>query len=120
MNTRKNSMMAACLTAILAFSPVASFSQATITFSGEAVALRANAVGISLALSDTGPLPASGGNLKTSVASVDVAGLVTVDVLSGSTSGSGCSSQSQASVGNVNLLGGLGAAYVVKANTSAT
>jgi len=31
MNTRKNSMMAACLTAILAFSPVASFSQATTT-----------------------------------------------------------------------------------------
>ncbi len=63
MNTRKNSMMAACLTAILAFSPVASFSQATITFSGEAVALKANALGISLALSDTGALPASGGRV---------------------------------------------------------
>ena len=45
MNTRKNSMMAACLTAILAFSPVASFSQATITFSGEAVALPGECTG---------------------------------------------------------------------------
>lgn len=48
--TKKNSTIAACLTAILAFSPVAGFSQATITFSGEAVALRASALGISLDL----------------------------------------------------------------------
>ena len=81
MNTRKNSMMAACLTAILAFSPVASFSQATTTFSGEAVALKANALGISLALSDTGALPARGGNLSTSVASVNVLGLASADAL---------------------------------------
>src|SRR5258707_7576134 len=79
MNTRKNSMMAACLTAILAFSPVASFSQATITFSGEAVALKANALGISLALSDTGPLPASGGELSTSLSKVHVPGLGSAD-----------------------------------------
>src|SRR5260370_11350545 len=61
MNTKKNSTIAICLTAILALSPVASFAQATTTFSGEAVALRANALGISLARSDTGPLAASGG-----------------------------------------------------------
>src|SRR6201984_2177169 len=55
--------------------PVASFAQATTTFSGEAVALRARAVGISLALSDTGALPSSGGNLSTSLASLNVLGL---------------------------------------------
>ena len=46
MNTKKNSTIAICLTAILALSPVASFAQATTTFSGEAVALRANALGV--------------------------------------------------------------------------
>jgi hypothetical protein len=120
MNTKKNSMMAACLTAVLAFSPVASFSQATITFSGEAVALKANALGISLALSDTGPLPASGGNLSTSVASVNVLGLASADALKSTSSGSGTSSQSQSSVANLSLMGGLVAADVVKSNSKAT
>src|SRR5207249_439302 len=69
---------------------------------------------------DTGALPASGGNLKTSLASVNVLGLVSADVLSSATSGSGSSSQSQSSVANVNLLGGLVSADLVKSNTSAT
>jgi hypothetical protein len=120
MNTKKNSMMAACLTAMLAFSPVASFSQATTTFSGEAVALKANALGISLALSDTGALPASGGNLSTSLASVNVLGLASADALKSTSSGSGSSSQSQASVANLSLMGGLVAADVVKSNSKAT
>jgi hypothetical protein len=122
MNATKNSTItiAICLTAILVFSPVGSFAQAATTFSGEAVALRASAEGISLALSDTGPLPASGGNLKTSVGSVSVLGLVSADVLSSATSGSGTSSQSQASIANVSLLGGLVAADLVKSNSSAT
>jgi len=46
MNTKKNATIAICLAAILALSPVANFAQATTTFSGEAVALRASAVGI--------------------------------------------------------------------------
>jgi hypothetical protein len=104
--------------AVLAFSPLPAFAQTT--FSGHAVALRASAAGIALALSDTGPLPSTGGSLKTSLASVDVAGLVTVDALGAATSGSGSSSQSQAAVLNVNVLGGLVAADVVKANSSAT
>ena len=120
LNARKHSTMAICLVAILAFGPVASFAQATATFSGQAVALRASAVGLGLALSDTGPLPASGGNLKTSLASVNVLGLVSADVLSAATSGSGTSSQSQASVANLSLLGGLVAADVVQSNSSAT
>src|SRR5437016_4216418 len=120
MNANKNSAIVICLIAILAFSPVASFAQASTTFSGEAVALRASAVGISLALSDTGALPASGGNRKTSVGSVSVLGLVSADVLSSATSGSGTSSQSQASIANVSLLGGLVAADLVKSNSSAT
>ena len=120
MNTKKNSTIAICLTAILALGPVAGFAQATTTFSGEAVALRANALGISLALSDTGALPSSGGNLSTSVASVNVLGLASADALKSTASGSGTSSQSQSSVANVSLLGGLIAADVVKSNSSAT
>jgi hypothetical protein len=120
MNPKKNSTIAICLMAILAFNPVATFAQASTTFSGQAVALRASAVGLALALSDTGPLPASGGNLKTSLASVNVLGLVSADVLSSATSGSGTSSQSQSSVANLSLLGGLVAADLVKSNSSAT
>jgi hypothetical protein len=120
MITKKNPGIAICLTAILALTPVASFAQATTTFSGEAVALRASASGISLDLSDTGPLAASGGNLSTSVASVNVVGLASADALKSTTSGSGTTSQSQSSIASVNLLGGLVTADVVKSNTSAT
>ena len=120
MNARKNSTIVISLIAILAFSPVATFAQASPTFSGQAVALRASAVGLALALSDTGPLPATGGNLKTSLASVNVLGLVSAEVLSSATSGGGTSSQSQSSVVNLSLLGGLVAADVVKSNSSAS
>ena len=120
MNPKKHSTIAICLITILALSPVATFAQAATTFSGQAVALRASAVGIALALSDTGPLPATGGNLKTSVASVSVLGLVSADVLSSATSGRGTSSQSQSSVADLNLLGGLVTADLVKSNSSAS
>jgi hypothetical protein len=119
-NTKKNATIAICLAMILAFNPLAGFGQAATTFSGEAVALRANALGISLSLSDTGPLPSSGGNLSTSVASVNVVGLASADVLKSTASGSGTSSQSQSSVLNLNLLGGLITADVVKSNSSAS
>ena len=119
MTTMKYSISSACLTVILAFGPAASFAQAT-TFSGEAVALKASAAGISLALGDTGALPSSGGNLSTSVASVNVLGLASADVLKSTTSGSGTSSQSQSSVASLSLLGGLVAADVVKSNSSVT
>jgi len=120
MNAKKNSTIAICLMAILAFGSVTSFAQARTTYSGQAVALHASATGLALALSDTGPLPANGGNLKTSLASVNVLGLVSADVLSSATSGSGTSSQSQSSVHNLSLLGGLVAADLVKSNSGAT
>jgi hypothetical protein len=118
MNQNK-STIAICLAAFLAVSPATGFAQAT-TFSGQAVAVRASAVGIALSLSDTGPLPAAGGNLKTSLVSTNVLGLVSADVLSSTTSGSGATSQSQSSAANVNLLGGLVAADLVKSNSNAT
>ena len=120
MNPKRNWTIAMCLIPMLAFSPVATLAQGSTTFSGQATALRASALGLALALSDTGPLPASGGNLKTSLASVNVLGLVSADVLSSATSGSGTSSQAQSSVANLSLLGGLVAADLVKSNSSAT
>jgi hypothetical protein len=120
MNEKKMSIIAICLTAVLAFSPAAGFAQGATTFSGEAVALKASAVGVSLALADTGALPSSGGSLSTSVASVNVAGIASADTLSSSTSGSGSSSQSQSTILAVNLLNGLVAATAVKSNSSAT
>lgn len=60
MNEKRTSMIAICLAAVLAVSPAVSFAQGTTTFSGEAVALKANALEVSLALADTGPLPSSG------------------------------------------------------------
>jgi hypothetical protein len=116
----KKAIIAIGLAAVLAFSPAVSLAQGTTTFSGEAVALKASAAGISLALSDTGALPSSGGSLSTSVASVNVLGLASADVLKSTTSGSGTSSQSQSSVASLNLLSGLVTADVVKSNSSAT
>ncbi len=101
-------------------SPAASFAQGATTFSGEAVALKANAVGVSLALADTGPLPSSGGKLSTSLASVNVAGIASANTLASSASGSGTTSQSQSTLQDVNVLNGLVAATVVKSNSSAT
>ena len=119
MTIKANSAVAISLAAALTFSPVSAFAQ-TNTFSGQAVALRASAVGIALSLSDTGPLPANGGTLKTSLASVNVLGLVSADVLGSGASGSGSSSQSQSSVADLNLLGGLVTAEVVKSTAGAT
>ena len=120
MKNKKSPVIAFGIIAVLVLSPITGFAQATTTFSGQAVALRASAVGLALSLSDTGALPASGGNLKTSLVGVNVLGLVSAEVLGAATSGSGSSSQSQASVANVNLLGGLVAADLVKANSGAS
>ena len=120
MNTKKSATIAVCLTALLVFSPLAGFAQAASSFSGEGVALKANALGISLSASDTGALPSSGGNLSTSLASVNVLGLASADLLKSTSSGSGSSSQSESQVAYANLLGGLITAKVVDSNSSAT
>lgn len=117
---RRKLIIATGLTALLAFGTAVSFAQGTTTFSGEAVALKANAVGISLAVADTGALPSSGGTLSTSAASVNVAGIASADALSSSTSGSGSSSQSQSTLLDVNLMNGLITATTVKSNSSAS
>jgi hypothetical protein len=119
-NGKTHSTVAICLVAMLALGPVTAFAQAGATFSGQAAALRASALGIALTLSDTGPLPATGGNLQTALANVNILGLVSAEALSSAASGSGTSSQSRSSVANVSLLGGLIAADLVQSTSSAT
>ena len=120
MKEKRASLIAICLAAVLAVSPAVGFAQGTTTFSGEAIGLKASVVGISLDLADTGALPSSGGNLSTSLATVNVAGIASAEALKSSTSGSGSSSQSQSTLADVNLLNGLVAATAVKSNTNAT
>ena len=91
--------------------PSTALAQATTTYSGQATALKANALGISITLADTGELPASGGSITRNLASVNVAGLVRASALHSETSGSGNSSQSNthlASVGILNLVNATG------------
>ena len=83
-NIKKKMMIAFGLTSVLTLGPRASFAQAATTFSGQAVALKASALGLSLAVSDTGALPSTGGSLSTSVASVNVAGIASADLLKSS------------------------------------
>ena len=117
MKVKQSSTIAISLMATLAFAPVIGFAA---TYSGEAAALKATALGINVALADTGALPSTGGNLSTSLASVSLLGLVSADALKSTTSGSGTSSQSQSEVTNLSLLGGLVAADVVKSNSGAS
>jgi hypothetical protein len=116
----KKAIIAICLSAVFSCTPAVCLAQGTTTFSGQAVALKASVVGISLDLGDTGALPSSGGSLSTSLASVNVAGIASADALKSTTSGSGSSSQSQSTLADVNLLNGLVAATAVKSSSSAT
>jgi hypothetical protein len=93
----------AALVAALAV-PAAS---AQTTYSGQATALSASVFGNAITAGDTGPLPSSGGSQTASLASINLLGLLSVDVLKGTTSASGSESTSQASVADlvVGLLG---------------
>lgn len=121
MNTKKNAAIAVFLTALLVYTPLASFAQAATSFSGEGIALKATApLGLALTVGDTGALPSSGGNLSTSALSINVLSLVSADVLKSTAAGSGTSSTATSQALHVNLLGGVITADVVKSNSSAT
>lgn len=75
---------------------------AATTFSGQATAVRATVLGIRTTLSDTGPLPSSGGSREASLLDVSAGGL-SAEVLHASTVGQGDGSRSEASVAAVAL-----------------
>src|SRR5712692_3409641 len=73
------------------------------TFSGQATVLRATVLGNTVVVSDTGPLPSSGGALQTSLLTLNVPGLPSAEVAHAATIGQGNHSDSEASVANLNL-----------------
>ncbi len=81
-------------------------SQPGNTFSGQATVVQATVLGIKTIISDTGPLPPSGGAQEASLLTASVPGLVTAEVSHASTVGQGDSSRSEASVANLNLTVG--------------
>src|SRR5262249_28679306 len=73
-----------------------------VAFSGQATVVRATVLGTPIVLSDTGPLPSSGGALEASLLTASVDG-ITVEVAHAATIGQGDRSRSEASVANLSL-----------------
>src|SRR3989449_2615150 len=86
--------------------PAQSASANNTTFSGRATVVDATVLGIRTVISDTGPLPPSGGAQDATLLSASVPGLLTAEVLHASTVGQGQRSSSEASVANVTLTVG--------------
>src|SRR5712692_2054079 len=96
------------LTALLVLYPAIAAAWATgeatpTTFSGQATVVRSTVLGITTTVSDTGPLPSSGGALNASLLTVNVPNLLTADVAHATTIGQGNASSSEASVADLNL-----------------
>ena len=77
-----------------------------VSFGGRATVVDATALGIQIVISDTGPLPPSGGAREASLLEAEVPGLLTAEVLPASTIGQGDRTRSEASVANLNLTVG--------------
>src|SRR2546425_3505402 len=90
----------------LLFWPAQSASANNTTFSGRATVVDATVLGIQTVISDTGPLPPSGGAQDATLLSASVPGLLAAEVLHASTVGQGQRSSSEASVANVTLTVG--------------
>src|SRR5216683_1100786 len=86
--------------------PVIAEAQQTTTFSGQATVVRATVLGNPVVLSDTGPLPSSGGAQQASLLSASVPNLLSVNVLHATTVGQGDRSRSEASVADLSLTVG--------------
>jgi len=92
---------------ILTTAQMASAQSANPSFSGQAVGVKATVLGLpAIDLSDTGPLPSSGGANKASLLSASVPGVLSAEVLHASTIGQGDRSRSEASLANLNLTVG--------------
>ncbi len=77
------------------------------SYSGRATVVSANLLGLPpVVISDTGPLPDSGGALQTSLLQESVPGLGSVEVCHAATYGLGDTSYAEASVARVNLTAG--------------
>lgn len=93
------------LSLFLALPSVAASGRST-TFSGQATVVKATVLGTTTVLSDTGPLPPSGGALETSLLSAAIPGVLAADVLHATAVGQGDDSRAEASVADVLLTVG--------------
>ena len=94
------------LTALFAGVVAGRADAASPGYSGRAAVVDATVLGQHIVLSDTGPLPASGGAQEASLLEAEVPGLLTAEVLHASTVGQGNQSRSEASVANLALTVG--------------
>jgi len=106
MKTVVSSFLLAVVLVLLCAGPNATGQAAGTTFSGQATVVSATVLGNKVTLSDTGPLPSSGGAQEASLLTASVPGVLTADVLHASTVGQGDRSRSEASVADVNLTVG--------------
>src|SRR5712692_7565280 len=92
---------------ILTAAQMASAQSDNPSFSGQAVGVKATVLNLPpIDLSDTGPLPSSGGANQASLLSASVPGLLSAEVAHASTIGQGDRSRSEASLANLNLTVG--------------
>src|SRR5258708_2670502 len=85
------------------------WTEPAVAFSGQATVLRVTTHGVTATtatVSDTGPLPSSGGALQTSLLSISFPGLLTADVAHATTIGQADRARSEASVADVTLTAG--------------
>ena len=104
---------------LLACSQIA---RAQVTYVGEAVAARANVLGIvNVAVSDTGQLPSTGGELAVSLLNFRAAPTLDLHLLTANTVGGNDQTSSQAAVANVtlNVAGIYVTASVLNSNANA-
>ena len=118
MKLHSSSNVPLCLLVAVALDPLIGLAQAT-TYSGQATALKATALGTSITLADTGALPSTGGNITRDLANINVAGLITATALHSATSGTGNTSQSSTHLANLSVLG-LISARGISTSTTAT
>ncbi len=103
-------VLSSLLTALLVWPPgLFAWTEPAVAFSGQATVLRVTTHGITTTtttVSDTGPLPPSGGALQTSLLSISFPGVLTADVAHATTIGQADRARSEASVADVSLTAG--------------
>src|SRR5258708_10385727 len=100
-------VLSSVLTALLVWPPgLLAWTQPAVAFSGQATVLRATVLGITTTVSDTGPLPSSGGTLHPFLLSISSPRLHTADVAPAPTIGQADRTRSEASVADVSLTAG--------------
>src|SRR5258708_2167618 len=103
-------VLSSLLTALLVWPPgLFAWTEPAVAFSGQATVLSVTTHGVTdttATVSDTGPLPSSGGALQPSLLSISFPGLLTADVAHATTIGQADRARSEASVADVSLTAG--------------